>query len=311
MRQSVSCLLGSLSAFIAAMLATRYVSDIPYLSPFYSAQPHVAAAAFALAAASYGVFRNRPALVLMLAALALAIHLPVKVYRFGDLASAQEAEGKPALRVLSFNILYNNLKNGPSIRDEILQSGADVAIVLEAMPLEKQLDALAQVYPYRLGCGVETSRCDLLVLSRHPFVEKSVGDLSELRLQRYIQIAIEVGGKKVNVAAAHLSKPYFDWYHTRELWKLWRNLSQIEGPLVLAGDFNASSIAPDMMWFLDRARLTKAPFEPATWPIRLGPAGVAIDHIYARAPLRLKSLSRISDPHGSNHYGLMADLIIN
>lgn len=311
MRHSLSCLLGTLAAVLVGVLATRYVHVLSYFSPFYSAQTHMALLAAALAGFSLLFRRNLPAIVLLLVALAMAAHLPVRLYALSDLATASESTGKTGLRVMSFNILGDNFIGGPAIRDEIARSGADVVVVLEAEPLQSQLKSLESFYPYRLGCGAGTASCDLMVISRHPFVEKSIGALSELRAERYMQVAVETGGKTVTVVASHLSKPYFDHFHTAELWRLWRKLARIEGPLVLAGDFNASSMAPDMMWFLNRAGLRRATFEPSTWPIRLGPMGIAIDHIYARAPMRLKSLDRIADSHGSNHYGLVADLIVD
>lgn len=311
MRQSVSCLLGTVAALLLAMVATRHVHVLYAFSVLYSAQVHVTLLAAGLAALSLLVKRNVPAFVLLAAALVMAVHMPVRVHRFGDMASAAEAAGQPSLKVLSFNVMGDNLENGEALREAILRSGADVAVILEALPLKTQLQALEAVYPYRLGCGVGTKGiCDLMVLSKLPFAERTVGTLSDLRSERLMRVAVETGGGKVNIVAAHLSKPYFDMYHTSELRRLWRLLSRIEGPLVLAGDFNASSIAPDMMWFLIATGLRKAPVEPATWPIALGPLGIAIDHIYTRAPMRLTSVERLPDPLGSNHFGLIADLII-
>lgn len=311
MKHSLSCLSCTLAAILIGILATRYVHVLSYFSPFYSAQTHVALFAAALAVVSLLIRRNLAAIALVLIALAMAAHLPVRLYPLGALASDSQGADKTGLRVMSFNILGDNLEGGPEIRDEVARSGADVAVILEALPLQTQLKSLAETYPYRLGCGEGTTGCDLMILSRHPFSEKTVGALSELRSERYMRVAVEIDGRKVNVVAAHLSKPYFDQYHTSELWRLWRRLDRIEGPLVLAGDFNASSMAPDMMWFLKKTGLRRAPLEPSTWPIMLGPLGIAIDHIYARAPMRLKSLDRIADPHGSNHYGLIADLILD
>lgn len=311
MRQSLSCLAGSAAIFLLAAIATRSVQPLYYLSPFYSGQVQFALAATLLAGVSFLLSRRWSVFLLMLIGAAMTAHLPVRVYPFGDMAQAQEAEGRPGLRLLSFNLLNGNMENGPALRDEILNSGADVAALLESRPVQPHLDALAATYPHRLGCGAQTMGCDLMILSKRPFLQKSVGALSELRSERFMHVVIETGGERVNVVAAHLTKPYYDEYHTSELRRLWRRISALEGPLVLAGDFNASSIAPDMMWFLNVTGLRKAPFEPSTWPVALGPLGISIDHIYTRAPLRLSGLRRIGDNHGSNHYGLIADLFIS
>ncbi|MGO8411501.1 hypothetical protein ACC775_38185, partial [Rhizobium ruizarguesonis] len=50
---------------------------------------------------------------------------------------------------------------------------------------------------------------------------------------------------------------------------------------------------------------------PATWPIRAGAFGIPIDHVFTRAPMRLKSVRRIENGFGSNHFGLMAEFVID
>lgn len=310
MRRSLSCLLATLAALVLAAVASRYVLVLPYLSPFHSGQIQMALMATVLAIVSFLMRRNWISALLVVAGLIFTAHLPVRVRAFADMATPAEAAGRPGLKLMSFNILNDNFENGPRIADVIRESGADVAVILEADPLRPLLPDLSRTYPYRVGCSTEAGRCDLTILSRHPFIDQEIGNLSDLRSERYMRVAIEVAGQRINVAAAHLSKPYFDDYHTVELRRLRNRLAKIEGPLVLAGDFNASSIAPDMMWFLRQSGLKKAPWEPATWPIPLGPAGIAIDHIYARAPLRLAGIERLADDYGSNHYGLVADLIL-
>jgi endonuclease/exonuclease/phosphatase (EEP) superfamily protein YafD len=117
-------------------------------------------------------------------------------------------------------------------------------------------------------------------------------------------------GQHVNFASAHLSKPYFDEFHADELQILYHILQLTKGPLLLAGDFNAAVIAPDMQHFLSETGLRHVFPEPPTWPIEAGPLGISIDHVFARAPLRLKSVRRIKDAMGSNHYGLISEFVV-
>ena len=310
MRLYISSLLAAFATILVAILASRYLHNFWYFSPFQSAQTHFGLLAAAIGLASFALHRSKPVLLLVVLALALAIWPAVRIQRLADMASVEEAAGKPRLRLMSFNILGDNYENGARIRDEILKSEADVAVVLEAPSIEAKLDALSQRYPYRIGCGALTQGCDLMVLSRLPLKNQRIDALSELRSERYIEASVEVQGRKVNVVAAHLSKAWFDDYHGYELWQLMQNLKQLEGPLVLAGDFNTSSMAADMGWFLRQSGMRRAPMEPATWPVEFGTFGIAIDHIFARAPMRLARLERLPDNLGSNHYGLIADLII-
>ncbi len=121
---------------------------------------------------------------------------------------------------------------------------------------------------------------------------------------------VDIDGVKLTLAAAHLAKPYFDEYHRNELNRISSTIAAVSGPLILGGDFNSSSIAPDMQDFLLDTDLKKAQWEPATWPIDAGAFGIAIDHIYARSPATLMRLERLPQNLGSNHFGLIADFRI-
>jgi len=84
-----------------------------------------------------------------------------------------------------------------------------------------------------------------------------------------------------------------------------------DGPLVVAGDFNSAILDPRIQRFMRRAGLHTVFPEPATWPIKAGRFGIGIDHVLARPPLRLKSVERIKDNMGSNHFGLMAEFTVD
>ena len=95
-----------------------------------------------------------------------------------------------------------------------------------------------------------------------------------------------------------------------ELRDLNRHIEGLGDRLVLAGDFNADSLALDMRYFLRRNGMTAAGWEPATWPVRAGRFGIAIDHIYRRKGLIPLGVWRLPDNLGSNHFGLVADFAI-
>jgi endonuclease/exonuclease/phosphatase (EEP) superfamily protein YafD len=50
--------------------------------------------------------------------------------------------------------------------------------------------------------------------------------------------------------------------------------------------------------------------EPNTIPVDAPALGLAIDHVFVRDPLRIETLTREADPLGSNHFGLIADLVL-
>jgi len=255
------------------------------------------------------IHRNWYAVALLAISCFIIGHSVVLKREFVRDAPAAAAQSK-TYKLISFNILGDNWDNGETIKNMITGSGADVVYVLESPPMQPFLGELDATYPYRLGCGKDTPTCDLMVLSKHPFMSKKVGSLSELRKDRFMMVDIDLDGVRTHFAAAHLSKPYFDMYHQEELYTLWKSLKNEKGPLVLAGDFNASILEPDMADFLRATGLMTGPAEPKTWPIKASQLGIAIDHVFSRAPLYLTSVKNTPSNYGSNHNGLVAEFVL-
>lgn len=302
--------IGILVFLMLSIVALRYVTAFWLLSFFFSFQLHIALAAAAASLFCLLISRLRRGRLLLLTSLLLAGHAVVMSREFLPQMATQAATTETPLRVLSFNILGDNFRNGKRIADMIEASGADVAYVFEAGPLAPYLEALKASYPYRIGCGEDTPTCDLLLLSRHPILARQVANLSDLRRDRFAIADIAIGGKRVHFAAVHLSKPYFDDYHSEELEELGLRMARLGGTFVLGGDFNSAAIAPDMQTFLRDHQLTATGAEPATWPIRAGRFGIPIDHIFISPGIAARSLKRIDDAMGSNHFGLIADLAV-
>ncbi|TCL74750.1 endonuclease/exonuclease/phosphatase family protein [Rhizobium sp. BK251] len=315
MRDTLFCVLSVLVSLALAIVSLRYVTDYWLLAFVYSFQIHIALACLAVALLALLVKRHWYGMFLVATCLVLAGHGIFMLRQFANgsaplfARTAVAADSGHSYRLVSFNIWNTNLENGAKIADAIIASKADVVFVLESMPLLGELSRISQTYPYRIGCGVEMSNCDLMMLSKRPFLTKSVQTLGGIWSDRFILTSVDLDGQPVNFAAAHLTKPYFDEFHTVELERLSGILSETKGPLILAGDFNSSILAPDMQNFLRTDGLRNAFPEPATWPIEAGRFGIAIDHVFARPPVTLKSVSRI-DNMGSNHYGLVADFTI-
>jgi endonuclease/exonuclease/phosphatase (EEP) superfamily protein YafD len=308
MRDTIYCVFCVLITCVLAILSARYLTDIWILAFFESLQTHFGIACIIGALLTLVVRRHWYAMVMLVVALAVTGHSIVLLHAHA--APPADTSAQPSFRLLSFNIDNDNFANSETIGDLIVNSKADIVEVFEASPLLSQMARLTAAYPYRIGCGVMTSECDSLLLSKRPFLNQTMRSLSVLWQNRFVMATIDMDGHKVAFATAHLSKPYFDEFHSFELNILYHVLHATKEPLLLAGDFNASVIEPDMREFLDRSQLQHAFPEPATWPIEAGAYGIAIDHVFARAPLQLKSVRQIPDALGSNHYGLMTEFTI-
>lgn len=219
------------------------------------------------------------------------------------------AEAKPLLKLVSFNTLQGNVANGQRIADFLIDSGADLVMVLEAGPIAAQASRLRATYPYEAGC-LEGGNCDTVLLSKTPLDNIVVRSLSRVWRNRLIVAKTTIDGQPINVVVAHMVKPYFDEFAIEESYQIWSTIKGLEGPVLLAGDFNAAAWSPNIDWIRREADLVPPPFYPATWPIRLGPLGVPIDNVWTRAPLIVTRIEAMSDSMGSNHRGLISEIAI-
>ena len=311
MRDRISSALGVLVSFGLMVVALRYVTDFWLLSFFFSLQPQLGVVAALGALACLVLRRSTFAYGLLAVSLLLCGHALWMQREFLPPASGDVAAEATRFRVLSFNMLGNNHSNVGRIIDMVNASGADVAYLMESAPLLHHLDALSTAYPYRIGCGILAEECDLMILSKHPIDHTEYLSLSDLRSNRFAMATVHIGGHAVQLAAIHLTKPYFDDYHTTELRRAGAALRKRGGPVVIGGDFNSDTIAPDMQAFLRRHALQATGPEPATWPVAAGIFGIPIDHIYVSKDIVPLSLARLADHYGSNHYGLIADLALS
>ncbi|MBX5215908.1 MULTISPECIES: endonuclease/exonuclease/phosphatase family protein [unclassified Rhizobium] len=309
MRNIVYWILSAFLTLAIAVVSLRYLTNFWLLSFIYSFQIHLGLTYAAASLVILAVRRHAYGVALLLVSLLLTAHGVIMLREFAE--DDRGTGTAPLFRLMSFNVAIDNWKNSTAIADMVIASNADVVNLLEAKPLTFHLQRLFKVYPYHIGCDNGKDSCDTLVLSKRPFVTRQVASIGSLRKDRLVAASVDFGGQTVNLVSAHLTKPYYDDYQMEELGDLSKALDAISGPLVLSGDFNSSSIAPSIQALLRKQKLKTMAPEPATWPIAADRYGIAIDHIFARAPLHLTSLKRLDDNLGSNHSGLIAEFIVD
>ena len=223
-------------------------------------------------------------------------------------ASAPFARDRDAdLTLVSFNVLGFNPR-GADLAQFFIGEAPDIALVLEAPALHGHLDAMRQVFPHQAGCAPR-SRCDMAIFSRHPISDVGVIPFFTIH-GRLIQVTVTVQDRPVTLLAAHLTKPYVGHAHARQMDRLTERLARIEGPVILAGDFNSQPFVETFRSHLtDRSdmRLVSRmlPTWPALEPLPLSFAGFAIDHVLVRGDVKPIGVELITDPIGSNHRGLI------
>jgi endonuclease/exonuclease/phosphatase (EEP) superfamily protein YafD len=311
--KNLSTIIGTIAFLLIAALAGRYVSSHWLFFTFASFQIQGAAIAAALAAIAWILNRNAVASLLVIAALGIGYHGYTMLSDFKQDPPAPPPSYPTDLKVMSFNIMGDNsFENGGKIADAMISSGADVVMIQESAPLGPHIDRIKVAYPYRLGCGAQTVTCDQSLWSKTPILAGEVKTASPLYRDRLMLASIQFGRNRINFANVHTTKPYFDNIHAIELKLVTDHIKEFAtrnpGPYVVAGDYNASILTPDLRRFLTDTTLRTADREPPTWPVAAPTIGMAIDHMFVGDPLRFKSLTTLPETYGSNHFGLIAEI---
>ena len=291
------------------LLFFSYISDSWFASFLAGMRLHLGMWVLLAALFVSATLRSRYSIAFILLALLSLAHSACAIQTRGQQPDEGRSVSRPSFRFMSFNLLGDNAR-GQDIADMIRQTRPDIIFTLESKPIYKQLEQLGQIYPYRVGCGEQTRTCDLMIQSRWPLKNIEVHTLSSYRRDRLITAEVELSGRWIQLVAIHLPKPYFGPIYGRALTNALEQLRDKDKPMLLAGDFNSSILGRYVQDFMDALQLKTIPFEPPTWPVFGTTFGLPIDHIMTRQPLVIDHLERLPDNLGSNHYGLMADIVL-
>lgn len=293
---------------VLAMLALAAASidlPVPNSDVLQSLRFHFAAACLALPIALFVLgARWRAILVLALILVSIGqgaylIHKQQEPRK--QLEAAVDTDG---FTVMSFNVLATS-DRGQDVTDYMINLAPDIAVIMETPGIERSLGRLATTFPYHIGCE-NTATCDLSLFSRTPLINAQMHLLGPLKHERLISARTIINGRPVTIVALHLSKPYFDGIAIAELWQITHLLRQIDGPVLLTGDFNSAAWSRSVRQFVNRSQLIPPPRYPSTWPVRLGEFGVPIDNMFTRGALRIDEIGAMPSNFSSNHRGLLA-----
>lgn len=218
-------------------------------------------------------------------------------------ARGTAVEGGPTLSLYSANVLWEN-KDVAAIAASVREADADVVILIELgnVPAAR-IDEIVADYPYRVGTppisrGGKTARS--VIASRYPLSE--IADRAD-GLHAVGAVARTPLGP-VNILGVHLTRPWpfqYQWGQINQATALAAIRHDLEGPVVVAGDFNSVSSARIGRQVQAEIGLVPAPGFPGTWPTRVPPfLGITIDQVYRSPDLALLE-RRLARPNGSDH----------
>ncbi len=232
-----------------------------------------------------------------------------------DLWFGSSTEIAPA--ALSIRVASANVQNANPTPEKILElvvvADADVVLLLDAHSKRWHTVLAALGDRYRYGAPESwINGAPLMVLSRWPIT--SYRFVSSAHGRSHLTAQIEIGGRRLTVVGLRAQSPSLDkpLLRNRQLRQIARTLNSIDGPVIVAGDFNTSPWSPHFRDLLETTGSRNAAEGNgwiATWPAGFWPALVPIDRVLLKGPLAAAAIRR-GPPTGSDHFPIVADIAL-
>ena len=235
--------------------------------------------------------------------LIVAVTLLVAVWPQWFPAQPPPRPGAPPVTVYFANVHYLNT-DVASIRRSITQADADIVVMVElSLGSASGLEPLLHDYPYRTHATLEAAHrgpARSVIASRFPLrrvttFDDGLNDVAAL---------VETPFGPVNIVGVHLTRPWpyqYQYAQIIQVETLARLRRDLDGPVIVTGDFNSVSSARIGRQMRDEVGLHPAPAILGTWPSVLPPVfGVTIDQAY-RSPELTFTRRRLGVPTGSDH----------
>lgn len=237
-------------------------------------------------------------------------------------AYAGEAQGpaEAGFRLVTHNLYVRN-KRRDDLAAWLRRQDADVIVIQEVdMEMAAVMQAAVDRYPHQFFGWPRNwvERPDqrhllngLAILSRFPLKDGFVFRQTKWNAPVASARLTLSEGTEVRLVVVHTMNPIRrSGLRARNalMSALAEELKDYKGPLVVAGDFNATPYTPAFARFLKAADLTTNRGYPGTYPQFAGAFGLPIDHVLARGVL-IADIEAL-DAFGSDHRPLRADLIV-
>jgi len=215
-----------------------------------------------------------------------------------------------AVRLYSANLFYLN-NDTARIRRSIEAADADIVVLIElASEPARNIEDLLAGYPHRAASmRLDQTRgpSRSVIASRWPLTARA--DPPDGLHAVAATVRTPLG--PIHIVGVHLTRPWpfqHSWGQISQTMALETIVGTLDGPVVVAGDFNSVSSARIGRQVQGDIGLRPAPGFPGTWPTRLPPAlGITIDQVYASPDLAFVS-RRLGRATGSDHRPVVTEV---
>lgn len=218
----------------------------------------------------------------------------------------------PTIKVVALNLNHDNLESG-LVDDFLRREKADVVVLSEVMGhWPRSLDSLSDVYPYRLdrlNCH-EIGHCPMTILAKTPWVDAGIRH-NDKSLPPLLWARFQRNGTEFTVVGSHLMIPFprgNSQTQYKQIEALSGFLRRMNGPVILAGDFNTTPWSARFRLLESDSGLVRIRNGlAASWPSILAPLGIPIDHVFTSPDFKYANI-RTGGKVGSDHLPVIAEI---
>ncbi|MEM9774345.1 MAG: endonuclease/exonuclease/phosphatase family protein [Chloroflexota bacterium] len=226
--------------------------------------------------------------------------------------STAYAANQTVVKLMTSNVLYGN-RSPDQLMETVNAVDPDILIVQEMSGYNQdQMAALWEKYPY-ISDSPNGGAQEIIVFSKLELL--SVEHYTEDTLWRsQAQVTVNIDGQITTILGMHPKAPMSNNRYQRrngELSRTATRVSQIETPLVVAGDLNITPWTPIFKRFLSNANLTDGRARSGlhmTWSPDGLPRVIPIDHVLYRG-IDLHSFTSGPDT-GSDHLPVIVEFSV-
>lgn len=225
-------------------------------------------------------------------------------------APSEAAESAPLLRLVSANLLYENVDFERTLQG-IAAIGADVMVLCEVTPeARERFRGLEARFPHALDTCSADSLYGIAILSRFPLTLRSSG-IGEDPLPRHLAAELAIDGRRIAVVAIHPTNPL----RLSHCHRIPAEFEAIAGlcraapeDLILTGDCNAAGWSRYLRDLERDATLSNDRRMRPSWPVWLPSlVRLPLDHVWVRGRATLLR-AELGPKFGSDHLPLIAEI---
>ena len=252
------------------------------------------------------LWRRRALLVLMAGiAATLALHVG---FAWNGTSETSAQRGPGEIKLLSFNTWHSH-PDLDRLQAYIAREDADIVLVYEFGPNKLALiDRLKKIYPFAAGCA-ETWHCAVEIFSKRPFATVAAGRREEFDGPPRVVATFGRGAAQLMIVGAHMMRPIDGPNgHLKEMLRVAGIARAAPGPVIVAGDFNATWWSHSFSAFREESGLVHMGRFLPSWPSEArGLPQLNIDHLWVSKDVTITDV-HLGPNAGSDHRPLVSTL---